>query len=71
MGTGKCAGNRKPPCGRGENCKGFYEGHRCGAHAPAGNCPGHGTVKKQQKTIGGIPLERFDMLSQLFGEVDR
>jgi len=40
--SGKCAGKRKPPCGRGENCKGFYEGYRCGGHAPVGNCTGHG-----------------------------
>ena len=69
-GTGKCAGKRKPPCGRVSNCAGFAKGFRCGGHAPVGNCPGHGTVKKRQKTIGGIPLDQFDELSQLFGELD-
>lgn len=47
MGTGICAGKRKPPCGRGSNCKGFEKGYRCGAHAPAKGCAGHGTTEKQ------------------------
>jgi hypothetical protein len=61
MGTGKCAGNRPPPCGRGKNCKSFESGFRCGAHAPVGGCAGHGTghgtVEKPKKGILGSTEE--------------
>jgi hypothetical protein len=43
--SGKCSGRRKPPCGRGENCKGFEQGHRCGAHEPVKGCSGKGGCK--------------------------
>jgi hypothetical protein len=52
--SGKCAGNRKPPCGLGKNCKGFEKGHRCGAHAPVGGCPGHGDDAEKAKRAAAL-----------------
>ena len=63
MGTGLCTGKRKPPCGRGENCKGFEKGIRCGGHAPVKGCAGHGSAQ-EKKTYLGIPLEQWDGLTQ-------
>jgi hypothetical protein len=58
--SGKCAGNRKPPCGSKKNCKGFEKGIRCGAHAPVGGCPGHGddAEKKRQEAAFNRTLEK-------------
>jgi hypothetical protein len=65
MGTGLCTGKRKPPCGKGSNCKGFHEGFRCGGHAPVAGCGGHGTVpKREKKTYLGVPLEQWDPMVQ-------
>lgn len=49
--SGKCAGKRPPPCGRGKNCAGFEKGHRCGAHEPVKGCAGHG--KDGARSKGG------------------